>query len=80
MAEIRHISLDIRGFLMNHTADRDYRGIFRYDDGKLMSGHEAKFELLRQLSLGRKVIPAVGCNNFDYETGCKGHQVQDLKT
>lgn len=68
-----HLCLDITGFLMNNTRKEDYRGMFKHDDGRLMSTDEAKRELLRQLSLGRKVLPLGDCDNFDFQEGCLGH-------
>jgi hypothetical protein len=26
-----------------------------------------------QLDMGRRVLPLGDCDNFDYQTGCKGH-------
>ena len=68
-----HVCLDIQGMLMNYTLKRDYIGLFKHDDGRPMSADDAKRELLRQLSLGRKVLPFGDCDNFSYEDGCQGH-------
>lgn len=74
---IVHLSLDIQGFLMNHTRKSDYARMFKHDDGRPMSATEAKTELLNQLSMGRKLLPCGKCDGFSYETGCPGHVVDD---
>ena len=28
-----------------------------------------------QLAMGRRVLPCGDCDNFDYQTGCKGHEI-----
>jgi hypothetical protein len=72
-----HVSLDIQGFLLHHSRMRDYAGMFHRDDGSLMPPAEAKAELLRQLSMGRKMLPYGECEGFSYETGCPGHPVTE---
>ena len=71
-----HMCLDIRGWLMNHTRKRDYRGMFKHDDGRPMTADEAKANLLNQLAMGRKVLPFGDCDNFSFETGCLGHPTE----
>ena len=68
-----HLSTDIQGFLATHIAIRDYEGIFRHDDGHLMTGREARLHLLYELGKGRRLIASVGCDNFDFQKGCLGH-------
>src|SRR5580765_1797039 len=67
-----HMCLDIRGALMNYGPS-DYVGMFKRDDGSLMSWREAKATLMDELAKGRKVLPFGDCEGFDYETGCPGH-------
>jgi hypothetical protein len=73
MSTTIHLSLDIQGYLMNHTHKRDYAGMF-IRDGRPMSAEKSKRELLHQLSLGRKVLPVGTCEGFNYQTGCPGHE------
>lgn len=71
-----HLSLDIAGYLMNHTRKRDYAGMFRHDDGRPMTADEAKRTLLAELASGKRVLPMSDeCEGFDYQTGCPGHEV-----
>lgn len=69
-----HMCLDIRGFLHNHSRQRDYAHLFKHDDGTPMSAHEAKDALFDALSKGYKVLPFGECDNFSYEDGCQGHE------
>ncbi|WP_017234946.1 hypothetical protein [Pandoraea sp. B-6] len=70
-----HLCLDVRGALMNWKA-RDFKGMFKHDDGRMMTPAEAKAELLDELSQGHNFIPFGKCDNFDHkEHGCMGHPV-----
>lgn len=73
MNTIRHMKLDIRGYLMNH-GERDMVGLFKHDDGRPMNGYEAKAELLEELAKGKKFLPVGDCPGFDPQTGCPGHE------
>ncbi|VVE82676.1 hypothetical protein [Pandoraea sputorum] len=74
-----HLCLDVRGALMNWKP-RDFRGMFKHDDGRTMSPDEAKAELLDELSRGHNFIPFGKCDNFDHkEHGCMGHPVTPSK-
>ena len=33
--------------------------------------------LYSQLDMGRKVLPVCECDNFDYQRGCMGHDVEE---
>lgn len=70
--KIIHLCVDIRGALLNWK-DREMSGVFLHSDGRKMTAKEAKLALMNELAKGRKVIPAVPCDNFDYQTGCRGH-------
>jgi hypothetical protein len=67
-----HFCVDIKGALRNWTK-KSYKGFMVDDEGRTMSFQKAKLELIRQLQMGRRVMPAGDCDNFDYQTGCKGH-------
>lgn len=45
----------------------------------LMTAKEVKAFLREQLALGRRVLPMGDCDNFDYQTGCRGHIVEDAE-
>jgi hypothetical protein len=67
-----HLCLSIRGFMENAKFPRDYK-IFQHDDGHEMTPTEAREFLTEQQRNGHRVIPAAKCDNFYFQTGCKGH-------
>lgn len=73
MSRMYHLCLDVRGFLM-HAKKRDYRGIFKHDDGRPMTTDEAKRALLDELAKGHDKIACSECDNFDFKKGCQGHE------
>lgn len=78
---LRHIALNVRGFLRNHPFPDGYRGVFKHDDGRPMSPNEARDHLLDELARGHELIPIGTCDNFDYSAGggCRGHEEQDAE-
>jgi len=69
-----HISASIEGLLRNFSKPGSLEGILT--DGKTgrhISDAEARAYLNNCLEKGWKLLPAEGCDNFDYQTGCKGH-------
>jgi hypothetical protein len=52
-------------------------GLFLHDDGRKMTAVEAKLELMEEIARGHKVIPCGPCDNFSYEKGCQGHDVEE---
>ena len=48
--------------------------MFVYEDGRPMTVEETKAVLLDELEQGHTVIPYGDCDNFDYKTGCMGHE------
>lgn len=69
---ILHMALDVKGFLKN-APKRQYRGMFRHNDGRVMTPDEAKDRLLDELAKGNEFIPYGKCDNFDPKSGCLGH-------
>lgn len=69
-----HCCLDISGAL-KHA--KDFKGCITVDGRPLMTVKEIKEFLEYQLAMGRRVLPMGDCDNFDYQTGCKGHVVQE---
>lgn len=43
------------------------------DDGRAVSGPEARRKLEEMRDRGVRVFPAGGCDNFDPQGGCRGH-------
>ncbi len=74
MMKIIHMCLDVRGALMNWS-DREMRGVFKDDDGRVLSVREAKDFLMDEIAKGHRVIPIGDCDAFDFETGCPGHPI-----
>ncbi len=76
MSRTLHMALDIEGFMSNAAFPKDYRGMFKHDDGRPMAPDEARAELFNQLRRGRKMLPMGACDNFCFQTGCKGHDTE----
>lgn len=66
----RHIHLNIKGGIENAE---DLIGCIKVDGKTLNTVSEIRAFLQSQLDMGRKVLPIGDCDNFDYQTGCKGH-------
>lgn len=64
MSKSIHMRLDIRGALMNWDIAM-FRGMFRHDDGRVMTSREAKLHLMDELEKGHKYIPCGDCPGFD---------------
>jgi hypothetical protein len=75
MGKTYHLCLDVRGALNNWTK-KNYNGYMVRADGSVMSYADARKALVDSWNLGRKVIPIGECDNFDYEHGCQGHEVE----
>jgi hypothetical protein len=77
MKMIRHMSCNIAGLIRN-TGKKSMKGFFTMDNGKDCTNKEARDYLQECLSKGWRVIPFNGkCDNFDYQTGCPGHTIED---
>lgn len=74
MKRIIHCCLSIDGAL---KAAKDFVGAIKVDGKILSTVGEVKAFLKEQLAMGRRVLPMGDCDNFDYQTGCKGHIVED---
>ena len=70
---IIHLCMDVQGFLMHHNRKKDYEKMFRDNSGRILSSDEARHHLLNELAAGHRVIPMTGCDNFDFQKGCLGH-------
>lgn len=70
-----HMCLNIEGAIRNA---KDLKGCITTDDGKVLNTVAEIREFMRgQLAMGRKVLPIGDCDNFDYQTGCKGHIIEE---
>lgn len=67
-----HMALDIKGALK--CSDKELKGLINDPIRGPLPGKEVRLHLQLALSQGKKVLPCGPCDNFDYQTGCKGHE------
>ena len=67
-----HMCADIRGMLKWRKGI--LKGIFKDEMGTSLSDKKARDYLHDCLAKGWEVVPCGNCDNFDYKTGCKGHE------
>lgn len=72
-----HMCMSIRGALNNWKYPDDYYGAITGDDGKVLTPPQARNFLYDCLAEGKRVLPMGECDNFDYQTGCLGHEIAD---
>lgn len=77
MAKIRHMCMDMRGFLRHTKYPSGFRGLFKDNDGKQMSPEMAREALFDALAKGWRLLPCGDCEGFDYQTGCPGHKQKE---
>lgn len=71
---VMHCCADIRGMLRNYSRKGSLKGVFADNEtGRKLSDEEAREYLYDCLAKGWRVLPVGECDNFDYQTGCKGH-------
>jgi len=71
---VMHCCADIEGMLRFYNKPGSLEGVFtNNENGRKLSDDEAREYLHACLDKGWKVLPMGGCDNFDYQTGCKGH-------
>lgn len=70
--KIVHLSLSVRGALKRPLRELNY---FNDENGRQLTPSEAREELLQALSEGKEVLPVGDCDQFDFKTGCPGHEV-----
>ncbi len=71
-----HVCQSVTGPLM-HWTKRDWQNATKWitkPDGSSFTADELKAAFIEELAKGHKVIPMCECDNFDYETGCRGHE------
>jgi len=72
-----HMGLSVRGALRWPVSElakllRDSDG-----DGGFLSPQDAREALMEELSKGHEVLPIGDCPDWDYTTGCPGHEEAD---
>ena len=69
-----HMWLDIDGGIKNAKI---LKGCITVDGKTLQTVKEVRAYLQEQKAMGRRVLPIGECDNFDYQTGCRGHLVEE---
>lgn len=54
--------------------DKVWKGVFHNDAGEMMTYQQVREVFLEHKRLGHKVFPCGDCNNFDWDSGCQGHE------
>lgn len=68
------MGVDVKGVLTNWKK-KDLAKLFIDEEtGRYDSAEEARSQLMDMLSEGKLVVPMGECDNWDYRTGCKGHE------
>jgi len=70
----QHMCLDIEGAL-NWTKNNNKKSFANHDDGRPMTNRELRQHLMDSAFEGKRVLPMGECDNFDYQTGCRGHDI-----
>ena len=68
---IVHTCMSIEGAIINA---KYLKGAITVDGYTLQTVKEIRDLMKGELAKGRKVLPMCRCSNFDYQTGCKGHE------
>lgn len=69
-----HCCIDCEGAI---EQAKHLKGNITVDGKTLNTVKEVRDFFREQLAMGRKVIPTGDCDNFDYQTGCKGHVIEE---
>jgi hypothetical protein len=71
---IRHMSLNIAGFLRN-VGKKNLKGFMQDENGKDLTDKEVRIYLAECQAKGWRKIPCGDCDGFDYfDKGCPGHE------
>ena len=78
MSRKTHLCLSVRGALNWSKAEMKRMASSITVDGKqLKTADEVRNFLLDELAQGHEVLPFGDCDNFDWKTGCKGHELSE---
>lgn len=72
--ELHHMCISVKGALL-HNKPRKMAGWMDHEDGTPMTGKEVYAQFKKAEFEGKRVLPMGDCDNFDYQTGCRGHGV-----
>ncbi len=70
--ETRHMCMSIAGALKR----KSLKGLGNNDDGTPATDRQMREWLKYKQAMGWRVVPMDGCDNFDPQTGCKGHPIK----
>jgi hypothetical protein len=70
----RHMGLSVKGAL-NQIPNNDKMSFANHDDGRPMTNRQLRAYLRMADFEGKKLLPMGECDNFDYQEGCRGHDV-----
>lgn len=68
---IIHCCMSIEGAILNA---KTLKGCITVDGYTLQTVKEIRDFMKGELAKGRRVLPMCKCSNFDYQTGCRGHE------
>lgn len=68
--------IDIKGVLKNKLGKKSLKGFFTDENNRPCSHDKAVEYLTDCLLKGWRVIPVGECDNFDYQNGCQGHEIE----
>lgn len=72
---IMHCCMSIEGAILNA---KTLKGCITVDGYTLQTVKEIRDFMKGELAKGRRVLPMCKCSNFDYQTGCKGHEKPEV--
>lgn len=73
---IHHLCVSVRGVLKdnNRTLVRQWKGAITNNQGVVCrTADQIRSAFLDELALGHEYVPFGKCDNFDWKSGCKGH-------
>lgn len=59
---------------------KNLKGLMEDDHGNPFTDKEVRMYLKQAQSEGKRVLSMGDCDNFDYQTGCKGHGIVTVVT
>jgi len=82
MTFLRHSGISVEGVLAIPLSDfeRQFEGVVRDDNGRLMTPAEVRRHFEEAKAQGHRILPMNGkCEGWDYHTGCPGHPMEPEK-
>ena len=77
MSKTIHMCLSVRGALNwpLRVQKKALKWTTKDDGTPFRDVYELRAALMDELAKGREVIPMQPCDNFDYQKGCRGHEI-----